>query len=284
MRSQKGLVFLGVIALVTAFGFWGCGDDDDSNPVNWGSLEDPEFQAVNSQFEQFVDSTLTFFHEGLGSISNLPGDGTTDPIHYGPGDPGATTDSLSVSYNGGWHIVHLSWHNATDYAAVVNDSIQFIRDGVPSQEPADLEQLQYRHHWSWNAPDTTVTHINGEGHLGISFTGLDTQEATVNGTQDFTWGWDFVSADSTVRRDINVDATLSDFTIQKTQVGWAQGCPSAGLLSATVTMTYQKDDGAEVQSTWNFNVTFENGTTTTTVTSNGVTWTYSRQECIAPSA
>jgi len=284
MRSYKALVILGVAVMAcTALAFWGC-SDDNNNSTNWGSLTDPEFVEVDAQVSEFVDSTLTFFAEGLGSIASLPTDGNVDPVQYGPGDPGATTDSLSVAYNGGWHVIHLEYHASNGYAAYVHDSVQFIVGGQPSQEPAGLEQLQYRHMWTWNAPDTTVTYRNLGGENAFTFSGLQTNQATVNGTNEVSSHAKYVSNDSTVSREVTVEGTLSNFKIDKTPAGWAQGCPASGNATVNVTMTYQKDNNDPVVSTWAFTLSFNHGVTTVNATSQGQTWTYQRRECYAPSS
>jgi len=284
MRSHKGFVLLGVFLMVcTAMAFWGCGDDND-NPINYGDLNDPSFVAVDEQMSFFIDSTLGWFNEGLGSIAALPGDGTVDPVQFGPGDPDATTDSLSVNYDGGWHVIHVAYHQTSGYAAVVDDSIQFVRDGQPTQDPSDLEQLRFRHHWNWGAPDTTVTHMNMFGHASFDYADLNTDQATINGTNTQTSQWKFASQDSVVHRDITIESDLSDFKVDKTPSGWAQGCPTSGNASATVTMNYQKNDEAPVESTWMFTLQFLNGAVTATATSAGQTWTYTRQECQPPTS
>lgn len=282
MRSCKALFLLGAVGLVISLGLlWGCGDDD--NPTNWGNANDPRYQAVNEQFNNLVDSTITLFKDGLGSIVSLPGDGNVDPIHYGPGDPGATTDTLSISYDGGWHIVYLSWHAQNGYLAQFHDSVQFIKDGEPTQLSNGLEEMSLRHHWSLVAPDPEVSCINAEGHTGLDFEGLNTDEATINGTHEQVVEAQQVTEDSTVHFTYAVEATLSNFTVSKTGSGWAQGCPNSGYLAATITMTYQKDDGTPIESVWHFTAFFEGGTVTTTANSGGFTWSYTRDECTPPS-
>ena len=284
MRSHKNLLILGVaVAVVTALAFWGCGSDNNSS-TNWSSLTDPEFAQVDAQVSDFVDSTLTWFGTGLGSIASLPTDGNVDPVQYVPGDPDAVTDSLSVSYNGGWHIIHLEYHHSNGYDAYVHDSVQFVVDGEPSQEASGLEALQYRHRWSWTAPDTTVTFRDLNGHNTFSFTGLTTAQATVNGTNTVSSRSKYVSVDSTVTREITIEGTMTDFKVDKTPAGWAQGCPASGSASATVSMTYQKDDGEPVVSTWNFTMTFDHGMVHTVAASGGQNWTYERRECYAPTS
>ncbi|MBU2534530.1 MAG: hypothetical protein KKB37_17460 [Alphaproteobacteria bacterium] len=283
MRSHKALVILGVAVMAcTALAFWGCGDDNNS--TNWGSPTDPAFIEVDAQVGEFIDSTLTWFSDGLGSIASLPTDGNVDPVQYGPGDPGATTDSLSVAYNGGWHVIHLEYHAANGYAAWVHDSVQFVVDGQPSQQPDSLDQLQYRHRWSWTAPDTTVTFRDLNGHNAFSYAGLQTNQATVNGSNTVMSRSKYVSQDSVVSRNITVEGTLNNFKIDKTPSGWAQGCPASGSATATATMTYQKDDGAPVISTWTFTLSFNHGMVSATAESNGRTWNYTRRECYAPTS
>ena len=284
MRSRKNLMLLGVTVLVcSAVAFWGCGSDDD-NPVNYGSLEDPEFNVVDNQVAQLLDSTMANFTEGLGAIVNLPTDDPTDPVHYGPDDPNAETDSLSVSYNGGWHVIYLSYHHSNGYSALVEDSVQFLVQGDPVQNPDGLDALRYRHRWMWQADDTTVTHAAFDGNSSFDFANLNTEVANINGTNSQHTYFKFVSADSVVSREMNIEMTVNDFEISKTAVGWAQGCPNSGTAEVNVTMVYQKDNGDPVESTWTFHFSFNNGSLNASVTDGNQTWTYTRQECTPPSA
>lgn len=281
MRSHKVLFLAGAVLALTALAMiWGCGDDDDTS-TNWGSLQDPDFKVVSDQFEALVDSTVTQFGEGLGAIQMLPAEGD-DPAMYGPGDPDGETDVLEVNYTAGWHIIQFEWHNQLGYVAAVNDSIQFLRNGQPTQEGTNLEQLRFRRHWSWTAPDTTVTYVGADGHSQFDFDGLDGQLATVNGTSGFSVETKQVSVDSVVHRDISIDAAVVDVNISKTGITWDQGCPTSGQISATITMVYEHEGETQVETIWDFTATFENGTISIVATSRGYTWSYERDVCNPP--
>ncbi len=277
MRFCKAMFLPGAILIVALGLIWGCGDDD--NPVKWGSDDDPLFQAVSAQFNQVIDSTFAGIGESFTSMSTLQGDDNVDPVLYGPGDPNATTDSLTLTYTGGWHILHLAWHNEFGYLAIVNDSVQFAKLGEPQMQGGDIDRLTYRHHWSWAAPDTTVSHIDLNGNSGFDITGLDTDEATIDGTHDFAARVKAVFADSTVDWHFTVESSLSNFTVSKTPVGWAQSCPSEGQWHATITSTYRKDDNPSVEQTWNCQATLENGEIRVIVFCNDYRWTYTREAC-----
>ncbi|HOD65307.1 MAG TPA: hypothetical protein PLR32_04340 [candidate division Zixibacteria bacterium] len=278
MRSHRSLFLSGAALALAALAFiWGCSDDDD-NPTKWGSLEDPQFQAANTQFEALLDTTITQFTEALGAIQTLPAN-DDDPIHHGPGDPNGITDSLIVSYSSGWHTIHLEWHSQSGYIAIVNDSIQFLRNGQPTQEGSGLEQLLYRHRWSWTAPDTTVTYINGAGYSLFDFDGLHTQEATIDGANGCSVETKFVFADSVVHYDFAAEAALDDVVVTKTGPTWDRGCPTSGRFTATIMMTYQRNDEAPVPTQWNFSATFHNGAVHVVATANGYTWTYDGVAC-----
>ena len=83
MRSQKIMLLLGLAVLVGASLFlFGCSDDETPTNSN-GDFNDPEFVQAYDQLNEFVDSTLYAFSDGLGTMYTLSADTTVDPIQYG---------------------------------------------------------------------------------------------------------------------------------------------------------------------------------------------------------
>lgn len=282
MRSRKLMLLLGtVVVLAASLTFYGC-SKDDSPTGQVGNLNNPEFLAVHEQVSDFVDSTLAWFNDGLGSMNRLAADTVVDPILYGPTDPNAITDSASVIYtDDGWHVVYFEFH-ADAYSSILVDSIQFRKAGVYQQGVADLETLLYKHNWGYNSSDTTVTHTDYTGNVDYLFDNLDEQQCTVTGTTSWDAHSKFVSADSTVWRDFEIDVTYTGGRIDKTGSGWAQGCPESGTFSVDVEMTYQKDAGTPVVTVWNVTVTFNSGIAAVVATQGETTWSYSSRECWPP--
>ncbi len=284
MRTNKLVLILGVTLLAGLLVmFAGCGSDDDKSTGSTVNYNDPEFLVVQEEVDHFVDSTLSFFNNGLGNIYSLATDTLVDPIYYGPGpgDFDSTKDSASATYNNGWHVIYFSLHR-TEYNAIMRDSIQFIKDGQPQQTATDLESMYYRHFWWYDHVDTMVTHTSYSGTSRCDFTGLNTQQATISGSNEMNIHSKFVSNDSTVWRDMTISATLTGITIDKTPQGWAQGCPSSGSISADFVMVYQKGTAAPDTTTWTVSITFTDGSMSAVVSHGGTTWTYDSQICTPP--
>lgn len=283
MRSRKLLLVLGVIVLTGLLvAFVGCGSDDKSTG-DVGDINDPEFQVVRDEIGHFVDSTLEFFTNGLGNIYGLATDTVVDPPLYGPGPPDfdSTKDTATATYANGWHVVYFAIHRDA-YDAILLDSIQFIKDGEAQQTSTGVESLLYKHFWQYGETDTTVTFRSCIGDADYSFTGLNTTTATINGTNDLQAHSKYVSTDSTVWRDINIEATLTGMQVNKTAVGWAQNCPSSGSVSGSIEMVYQKDSDDPITSNWTVNVTFDDGSMSVIVSRGSTTWMYNTQLCTPP--
>ncbi|MBU8934197.1 MAG: hypothetical protein KOO62_09350 [candidate division Zixibacteria bacterium] len=282
MRSCKLMLLLGTVAIVAAsLAFYGCSSDDTSTGTV-GNLNDPEFLAVHEQVSEFVDSTLIWFSDGLGSVSTLATDTTVDPVHYGPTDPNAETDESYVTYtDDGWHVIYFEFHT-DDYSSVIMDSIQFRKDNAYQQGVTDLEALLYKHNWVYNALDTTVTHSIYAGNADYQFDNMDQELCSVEGSSGWNVKSKYVSADSTVWREFDVDVTYASGQISKSSFGWTQGCPETGTFSADIEMIYQKDADAPDTTNWNMNVTFNSGMAAVVATCGETTWSYSSRECWPP--
>jgi len=283
MRWEKVILVLGVTLLAGLLVmFAGCGSDDKS--TNSADYSDPEFLVVQQEIDYFIDSTLEFFTNGLDNIYGLATDTMVDPVLYGsrPPEYDFNRDTAIATYADGWHVVYFSIHRDT-YDKIVRDSIQFIKDGQPQQSSAGLESLNYKHFWSYEVTDTTVTHRSYTGNADYAFVGLDTAQATITGTNELQVHCKYASIDSTVWRDIDIDATLTDMKVNKTGSGWVQNCPSAGAISASIEMVYKKDSAAPDTTNWTVNLTFNNGSMFSTVTiGSALPWTYSTQLCTLP--
>lgn len=283
MRLGKICLVLGVTVLSGLLvALFGCGSDDKStgDGVNYN---DPEFLVVQNEVSSFVDSTLSFFTHGLGNIGTVPGDTVVDPVKYGPRPPDfdSTKDTAVATYANGWHVVYFAIHRDA-YDAILRDSIQFIKDGQPQQTSSDLEELVYKHFWQYNVIDTAVTHRSYTGNTDYTFAGLNTSIATIDGANDLQVHSKYVSTDSTIWRDINFEAALTDIEVGKTGSGWAQNCPNSGSVSAAVGMVYQKDSDAPDTTNWSAYLMFNEGSMSAVVSRGSATWSYGKQLCTPP--
>jgi hypothetical protein len=280
MRWEKVVLVLGVTLLAGLLVmFAGCGSDDKS--TNSADYNDPEFLVVQQEMDYFIDSTLAYFTGGLGNIYGLATDTMVDPVLYGsrPPEYDSTQDTALATYADGWHVVYFSIHRAT-YDKIIRDSIQFIKDGQTQQSSAGLESLNYKHFWTYDVTDTTVTHRSYTGNSDYAFVGLDTAQATITGNNELQIHSVYVSTDSTVWRDINVDATLTDMKVDKASGGWVQSCPCAGAISASIEMVYKKDSAAPDTTNWAVNLSFSDGSMLSSVIRGSASpWIYSTQLC-----
>jgi len=282
MRSHKLVLILGVTLLAGLFVMYiGCGSDDNKSTDNLADYSDPEFLVVQEEVGYYVDSTLEFFTNGLGNIYGLATDTVVDPVQYVPGPIDPATDSISATYNDGWHVVYIALNRET-FVSILRDSIQFLKDGQPQQNSTDLDNLIYRHFWTYNVTDTTVTYKSFVGNANYSFAGLNTSEATITGTDDFSVHSKYVSTDSTVWRDININATLNDIQVKKAAGGWVHNCPCSGSITAAIEMVYQKDSAAPDTTSWTVHLSFDNGNVSTVLTKGEFMWSYDEQICTPP--
>lgn len=279
MRFRVTSLVLGLFALVI-FAMAGCGDDETSTSSNLGSLNDPEFQAVQDQVESFVDSTLEFLGNGMNTLQGIStGDGTIIPVQYIV-DPNGD-DVINVSYEQGWHVIYIAKHFST-YATSLRDSVQFIKDGLAQQSPTGCDSLVFVHRWDYDVVDTMASHNVLNGHSDYRFAGLDAGQAVINGENDLTVHNKVVYNDSTVWRDLTINSQVTNLTVNYSAYsGWGQ-CPVSGSVTTNVDMVHQNGTGAPVTSEWTFTGNFTNGVMAVTATCNGVTWKYSKQVCYIP--
>lgn len=282
MRFQKFLLVLG-LAVLFGVGIMVVGCSDDEAPTRIiGSLDDPEFMAVQDQLEVFVDSTVQFLENGLNSISNISSsyNDQIDPIYYGPVKP--DSDFVSTDYVNGWHIAEVS-HVRASYTYMLKDSIQFFNGDNIQQGTSNVDSLRYRHRWTYMNHDTTVSHTDYEGVNSFAFHNLNSNMAQTSGTHQLMIQNKFVSADSTVSRQYSFEANLNNVAVNETGSGWTQGCPNSGTMSASMTMTYQKDQDEPITSVWTISLTFMNGEMAATVSQGNTSWTYGASVCDAVS-
>ncbi len=278
MRFRISSLVLGLLSLAALVAV-GCGDDTTST-VNWGSPDDPEFQVVQEQVDAFVDSTLEYLGNGLNTLQGISaGDGSIIPVQYIVDPNGG--DVLDVTYQNGWHVIYISKH-FSNYATSLRDSVQFVKDGTPQQSPAGVDSLVFKHRWDYDVVDTTVTHGVLVGNCDYTFSGLDGNQGVINGSNNVSVHHKLVTDDSTVYRDITVNATVTNLAIGYSAFsGWSQ-CPVSGTVTAQVEMVYQNGDDPSVTTNWTVAATFTNGTVHAVASYGGVKWAYSADVCSQP--
>ncbi len=278
MRSLKSLSVLGFVLLACmSFVVVGCGSDDaPTNTV--GSLTDPNLMAVQEQVEALADSTIAFVLSGMQSSSAVSADGDIIPFLYSPGF--TLGDQITITYVNGWHIVDLSQTTA-DYVFNVLDSVQFYNNDAVSQLGANADSIWYRHNWSYTATNQQASYTNIEGYAGFDFRALNTEQAVIDGVNELNVVNQVVTDQSTVVRTFDFASTVTNLAVNKTGVGWAQGCPNGGTINTTVSMSTVVDDGTAIPSIWDVSMTFTDGTAAVTVSTGSTVWSYSTDLCIS---
>ncbi|HUV31174.1 MAG TPA: hypothetical protein VMY05_08820 [Acidobacteriota bacterium] len=275
MRSRTLLFIVGLFVM-TAFlvTVVGCSDDEpapteditDGGDTN-DTIANPQFSAVSSQVEDFVESTIGLFTDGL-NMTAMSLDGLDD-IVFGSKPP----DSLKT---GDWALYFLGQLGTTIYGL---DSIQFLKNNVPQATGVGMDKLVFKHYYFVNTDDTTVSYVSSRIHSDLTFSGLDGAIAAVNGMHDLTLHSKFASADSTVWWDFDIQSTADHVTIDKQGSNWNSGCPCGGGMTITVDATYQKDSADPVNTSWTFDVTFADGLMNVDVALGELAAEYSTQMC-----
>ncbi|MDH3889618.1 MAG: hypothetical protein OEV49_00925 [candidate division Zixibacteria bacterium] len=275
-------ILIGVMLLLVA----GCGDDETNTPTTiTGSMADHEFLAVKTQMDDFVDSTIAFFENGINTFQGISDGEDIIPPQYAVNPE--QQDSWDTSYTNGWHVIQIAYTEKDQFEDGVwqmslADSIQYKKNGVAQESWVDHDQLVYKHHWTWDVFDTTVNHTNFEGNADFTFADLTTGLATVTGSRDFNASNKIVHLDSTVWRDFTFTADVNNVTLKNSAfTGWSN-CPVGGSVSTTIEMVYTKDDGDPVTTTWNATFTFNNGTMTASVSKGNTVWGYHSDMCDVP--
>ena len=288
MRSHKSFPLLLGLVIVSFFAVvWtGCSDDETAPTAgsSLGDLNDPDYLIVREQVATFVDSTLDFIKAGFTSMSMLPTDSLVDPVNYGPIDP--HHDSASSIYADGWHVVFIS-RQLESFSTAMRDSIQFRdADGIPQASSDGMTSMAYRHSWTYNVVDTAANFSNCEGDLGVEMTGLNTTQALINGTNQYSVHSRVYSSDPDLWpdqvRDATVNIALDDIRINQSSYGWAHACPYSGTCVGTVELVTQVGEADPVTTNWTYSLTFDEGAMTCTIRRGSTYWTSTCDVCQIP--
>lgn len=281
MRLKNVFPGVGLILLAAILLFWaGCSSNKTivNNEPTDGSLTDPEFLLVKQQINNYLDSTMELLTGGFENIAHLPTDTDQVDIIHGPM---GVNDTVTYQYIGGWHITYVS-HYYQNFDFRFRDSVQFQKNSiaVPSADSADY--MRYIHHWYISSNFINVTHTNSSGDVDIVYTNLDTDTATINGTNDMMIVWNFISNDSTLTATFDIDVTVDNIRTKKAMDGWISGCPCSGDINMTIAQSsiLVVNDATTIRvRNWAIDISFNNGTATATITSDNEKWTYTYAVC-----
>lgn len=257
----------------------GCGGDDADTPNTiTGSLTNPEFVAVRAQLDNFVDSTVTFFKNGLNTVKGIaPGDIVIPQYAVIP----ELEDWWDTTYTNGWHVIRIDYTQPNSWQTTLSDSIQYKVNGVAQEDWRNRDQLEFRHHWTYDVFDTLVSHTSYAGYTYFTFADLNGSTTTLTGGRDFTAHNLVVTADSTVVRDFTFTAEINNVTLKWANDAWSN-CPTSNTITATVEMVYTKDDGDPVTTTWDATFSFNNGSMSASISKGRTVWSYTTDLCDSP--
>lgn len=282
MSSRSTIAGLGLLLLAAVlFAFAGCSSDKTttSSTGRIGSPSDPEFLLVKQQVDSYLDSTQEVFSVGLDNVYQLPTDTEEVRNMYSPMGP---DDTALYSYTDGWHVTYVSRSNAY-FSDFFRDSVQFQINSVPVEEPTDLDYLHFIRHWSYTSNQTDVTHVDMSGDINLEFENLDTEIATISGSNNARVEWSFISPDSTIEAIFELNVVVTDVTVNQIPLyGWVSGCPCSGGLTIDLDNSYVVDYGDNTDfwvRRWNVDIEFDNGVAGVRISSENEVWTYTRPLC-----
>jgi hypothetical protein len=278
-----GLLLLAVVFMAIA----GCSGDDSNTPagvnLTEGSLTDPQFLLVQGQIDSYLDSTQNVFSVGLENINQLPTD--TEEVHniHGPMGP---NDTAQYTYANGWHVTYIAKY-AINFNVHFRDSVQFRKNSVTIESPDSLDYLHYIRDWSLTSNLTSQTHTNLSRNINIIYSNLDSDTATINGTNNSDIEWNFISNDSTVSAVFDMNVTISNVKVVRSNLyGWVSGCACDGSLSMDINETYAAtigQDETNINRNWTVTIDIDSGVATITIVSENETWGYTHTICTLPS-
>jgi hypothetical protein len=255
MRSHKlvivtGLLVLGCLGLM----FVGCSSDEA--PISGVEGIDGQYPVVQEEINGMVSSSLDLFTDALEIvIKSWSIDSLTRET-----DDGIITSSFgfdTVSTADMWYILSRTELGAAGTHVVV-DSLMFIKNGSPQLTAVGADGLILRHRWTLTHSQEMQSYddyiVSGEFRL----TGLNTDRVYVTGQANMQVN--SVTADSSLNRQLVMDATVTSLLMDRLANGWSPCCPSSGAMEATAQVTCSVGDAQGVASNWSVQATFIDGT------------------------
>ena len=272
MRSRNVFFVIALIAATTTVAFLaGCSKDSATAPA---VVDDGGLSLASAEFDLVADSLVSQFATTVGIVSDaaIPFMDTSIVGAYAPVDP----DSIVV-VGGGWHVVYAE-DVVAGYTRYLVDSLQFRKNGHVQPDAHAADEVAIVRHWGVNNPDTTVSYRNLNVNSVFVISGLTTNAATVLGGRTGTVETKVVTPTNTVKRTIDVSTQVTGWTVVKGTNGFHSGCPQSGTITSTIDVTVDRGE-IPVTTSWQYNVTADNGTLTGTVTAGSVEKTYTKDVC-----
>ncbi|MBU0984292.1 MAG: hypothetical protein KKA42_10515 [candidate division Zixibacteria bacterium] len=279
MRSSKSLILVGVLMFgALALMLSGCSGDDDPPTIDTQDQDPLELTLVSPMVTANVDSTIGVVLTGLraATLSEIEIEDGLDDILFGPTPPDSSTTVSDY-----WHVSYLTETQAGSSGSIqiMVDSIQFRGDGSPNISAMHSDAMTYVHHNSVTASDTTVSYNDKNVDANVTFSGIDEDATSVNGSFSYYSHEKEVSDLVNTRETWDVDGTITSLTFSKSSGGWQTGCPSSGTVQLSVAYSLQQGDATPVTNAWEITLTFENGSFTAAVTYNQLSDSYDEHVC-----
>jgi len=285
MRAKFFIVGAGLLALAGIL-VLGSGCSDSS--TNWtpGSETDFDYMMMQPQIDNVIDSAISSFNSAFDSYNLLPTDEEGDDVIIASYAPGGGDVDFTYEYNtnSGWHEIWVA--NETDYYAMyTRDSVQFRQDNQFVEEATYADYMNYIHNWVFETDNslTDETYTNWTGRSQLVFTDMDQQFCELNGSNNSTIEWNYLSNDTTIEAQFECNVSYYDVTFgQVPSYGWASGCPVSGRMNFNVAQDYTvtvNDNPAEFSNTWTVRIVFNEGSANIWVTRGDFSWHYTRDLC-----
>ena len=266
MRSGRIIFVVASCALVALVSLIaGCSDDKPVVPVN---PADAQYDLVTTEVGEYLDTIIVQFANGLTMAAQDGGVVDVVTNSYSPINP----DSLLTG--DGWNVVY-----ASDIVAGYNsfriDSIQFRHQGLPQDVVTGADAMALVQNWSIENPDTTVNYRNLDVHSVFVFSSINTDNAVINGVRNQTIN----TKTGAIKRDYDIQMSFSGVTVPNANNNWENGCPQSGLIQGTVDLTQQSGSSIPTTTSWNFEITIDNGDVSVTVTAGPYSRSYTSPLC-----
>lgn len=267
MRSRNvvaaGLATLALVGVLVL----GC-SKSSSGPSN--PITNPEYNYMVAQANEVVDSLVALSDLGLDMTVASSTDVLTD-IAFGP----LPVDSSSIANL--WHIFVLT-NSGTGVTSRFVDSVQFLRNGQPRENPGGANEMQYVRNWSRVATDTSVSYRNMEARTLLNASNTDDPSALLNGEFNLAVLDVDKSGAEVIVRDLAIEGAVPSYIVDGAD-GWHDGCPTNAQITMSATLSVQQGDATPVVSTWTFDVRFGGDNTTVKVTEGGASYSYRVNIC-----
>jgi hypothetical protein len=273
MRARNHIFNVGLVTLSAFLLFMaGCGGDDNSTTITGdtgGTEPHPQYDEVQQQLEDFLESSIALVADGM-SMTEV-GSNDLDKIVFGGQNPDSST-------GGDWQVFFLGEASASIWGL---DSIQFQKNLQPQPTALGCDRVIFKHQYQVTNVDTNITHTDYEVSSDFDIRNLDGTTASISGTHDLLWQSKYVSQDSTVWWEYDIQTEFTGFTVDKSGSNWSGGCPNTATVTATVDVSYQKDDASAVTSSWQLDLTFTDGLMQVDAAVDNLNLQYSQQICTA---